>query len=165
MTEGAIRLYRYRWVILFIFFMITALIEIQWIMLAPVTKEAVAFYKVSELQIAFLSMIFMIVYVFMSVPASYIIDTWGIRTGIGIGAILTGTFSLLKGFYPSSYAILCVSQTGLAVAQPFILNATTRLAARWFPINERATAAGISTLGQYIGIIIAMVATSPPFKT
>lgn len=159
MADEEIRLYRYRWVILFIFFMITALVEIQWIMLAPVTREAVVFYKVSELQIAFLSMIFMIVYVFMSVPASYIIDTWGIRTGIGIGAVLTGTFSLLKGFYPSSYTILCVSQTGLAVAQPFILNATTRLAARWFPINERATAAGISTLGQYIGIIIAMVAT------
>lgn len=159
MNDDVIRLYRYRWVILSIFFMITALIEVQWIMLAPVTREAVAFYGVSELRIAFLSMIFMIVYVFMSVPASYIIDTWGIRTGIGIGAAFTGAFSLLKGFYPSSYTVLCVSQAGLAVAQPFILNATTRLAAKWFPINERATAAGISTLGQYIGIIAAMVAT------
>lgn len=159
MTNESIRLYSYRWVILFIFFMITALIEIQWIMLAPVTKEAVAFYNVSELQIAFLSMIFMIVYIFMSVPASYIIDKWGIRIGIGIGAALTGVFSLVKGIYPSNYTILCISQTGLAVAQPFILNATTRLAAKWFPINERATAAGISTLGQYIGIIIAMIAT------
>jgi len=159
MTADTIRLYRYRWVILLIFFMITALIEIQWIMLAPVTKESVAFYNVSELQIAFLSMIFMIVYIFMSVPASYIIDTWGIRIGIGIGALFTGVFSLVKGIYPSDYNVLCISQTGLAIAQPFILNATTRLAAKWFPIDERATAAGISTLGQYVGIIIAMVAT------
>ncbi|HDP79700.1 MAG TPA: MFS transporter, partial [Spirochaetes bacterium] len=107
----------------------------------------------------FLSMIFMLVYVFVSIPASWVIDTKGVRLGVGIGAALTGVFGLLKGFYAENYVMISVSQFGLAVAQPFILNAYTRLASRWFPIEERATATGIAALAQYIGIIIAMAAT------
>jgi predicted MFS family arabinose efflux permease len=159
MDDEKIRIYRYRWIVLAVFFLLNTVIEIQWIMLAPITKEAAGFYMVSELQVAFLSIIFMLVYIFISMPASYIIDTYGIRIGIGFGAVLTGVFGLMKGVFASSYGLLCVSQVGLAVAQPFILNAYTKLAAQWFPIHERATATGISSLGQYIGIIIAMAAT------
>jgi len=156
MNTDGIKLYKYRWLVLFVYFLLTAVIEIQWIMIAPVTGDAVKFYNVSELEIGLLSMIFMIVYIIISIPVSYIIDTWGIKIGIGIGALLTGIFGFTKGMYADSYTILCVTQVGLAVAQPFILNACTRLAAEWFPVNERATAAGISTLGQYVGIIIVM---------
>lgn len=156
MTADEIKLYKYRWAILGVFFLLNAVIEIQWILLAPITGDAVKFYGVSELQIGLLSIIFMLIYIIISIPVSYIIDTWGIRIGIGIGALLTGTFGFTKGIYAENYTIMCVTQVGLAVAQPFILNACTRLASEWFPVNERATATGIGTLGQYVGIIIVM---------
>jgi hypothetical protein len=52
-----------------------------------------------------------------------------------------------------------IAQIGLAVAQPFILNAVTALSVRWFPLRERATAAGLSALAQYLGILTAMIVT------
>ncbi len=151
--------YRYRWVILALFALLNLVLQMHWVALAPVTREAAEFYHVSTLSIAFQSMMFMLVYIVVGLPASYIIDTYGIRIGIGIGAALTGIFALAKGLNASSYAWVTLSQLGLAIAQPFILNASTRVSAVWFPINERATATGIAALAQYVGIIVAMAAT------
>jgi sugar phosphate permease len=104
-------------------------------------------------------MCFMIVYLIISIPASYFIDTYGIRAGVGIGVAFTGIFGLLRGLVPSSYTMILVSQIGIAIGQPFILNAITKVAARWFPIKERATASGLGTLAMYLGILIAMILT------
>ncbi len=162
--EQNIKVYSYRWVVLFVYFLINALMQIQWIAFAPITSEAVAFYKVPALQIDLLSLIFMIVYLFVSFPASYIIDTWGIRTGIGIGAALMGIFGLMKGIYGANYDMVIIAQIGIAVGQPFILNSVTKVGVRWFPLHERATQAGISVLAQFVGIIIAMALTPILFK-
>ena len=146
----------YRWVVLAVFAMINIVVEIHWIMFAPVTGEAAAFYHVSVLQIGMLSMLFMLIYIVMSVPASYVIDTWGLRAGLSIGAALIAVFALLKAAYPDRYHVVLVAQIGLAVAQPFILNAITKVGANWFPFEERVMASGLGTLAQYIGIILAM---------
>jgi len=164
MEQSDIKVYSYRWVVLLVFFIINALMQLQWITFAPITSEAVAFYKVPSLQIDLLSLIFMIVYIFVSIPASYIIDTWGIRIGIGIGALLMGVFGFMKGFYGASYDMVVIAQIGIAVGQPFVLNSITKVGVRWFPLHERATQAGISVLAQFLGIIIAMALTPPLFK-
>lgn len=116
-------------------------------------------YEASPFQIDLLSIVFMGVFLLVCIPASYIIDTYGCRIGIGIGAVLTGLFGLLKGVFAADYTMVLVAQMGLAVAQPFLLNPVTKLAGQWFPINERAMAVGLATLAQFLGIIIAMVAT------
>jgi cyanate permease len=59
--------------------------------------------------------------------------------------------------------LLLLAQIGIAIGQPFILNAITKLAARWFPIGERATAAGLGTLAMYVGILAGMTLT--PYLT
>jgi MFS family permease len=138
--------------------------QAQWITFAPITSEAVTFYNVSPMQIDLLSLIFMVVYLFVSFPASYIIDTWGIRIGIGIGVLLMGVFGFMKGFYGHSYNMVVLAQIGIAFGQPFVLNSVTKVGVRWFPLHERATQAGISVLAQFVGIILAMVLTPFLFK-
>lgn len=162
--EQNFKVYSYRWVVLLVYFLLNALMQVQWITFAPITSEAVSFYHVPALQIDLLSLIFMIVYIFVSIPASYIIDTWGIRIGIGIGAVLLGVFGFIKGFYGSSYSMVVIAQIGIAIGQPFVLNSVTKVGVRWFPLKERATQAGISVLAQFVGIIVAMAATPPLFK-
>ena len=162
--EKDFQVYGYRWVILLLFVLINLLLQIQWITFASITSEAKEFYNVSALQIDFLSLIFMIVYIFISIPASYIIDTWGIRIGIGIGAALLGFFGLMKGIYGASYNLVVVAQIGIAVGQPFILNAVTKVGVRWFPLPERATQAGLAVLAQFLGILLAMAFTPFLFK-
>jgi len=159
MAKPEIKVYGYRWVVLFIFAVINAVMQLQWLTFAPIAREARLVYNVSAMQIDFLSMIFMLVFLVVCIPASYVIDTYGIRKGVGFGALLVGIFGLMKGIYALNYTLVVVAQIGLAVAQPFILNATTRVAVNWFPIQERATAVGIAILSQFLGIIAVMIAT------
>ena len=149
----------YRWVVLLVFSIINAVMQVQWLTFAPVAREARLVYGVTALQIDLLSMIFMGVFILICIPASYVIDTFGIRIGVGAGAVLMAVFGLLKGLYAHNYTMVVVSQIGLAVAQPFILNSATKVAGCWFPVEERATAVGIATLSQFIGIIGAMIVT------
>lgn len=159
MNETGGTVYGYRWVILAVVALISALIEVQWLTFAPIAREAREVYQVSALQIDALSLVFMGVFLVVCLPASYVIDTFGIRVGIGFGALLTGVFGLMKAYFATDYTLVFVAQIGLAVAQPFIINAATKVAGQWFPVNERAIAVGVATLAQFVGIIVVMIAT------
>lgn len=159
MEQTNFKVYAYRWVVLLAYMIVVAVNQLTWITFAPITGKAAEFYGVSDLSIGSLSMCFMIVYILVSIPASWAIDTYGIRIAVGIGTILTGVFGLLRGLAAKSYTWVLISQIGLAVGQPFILNAITKVAARWFPMNERATASGLGTLAMYLGISIGLVLT------
>ncbi|MFA6743311.1 MAG: MFS transporter [Candidatus Neomarinimicrobiota bacterium] len=163
MEETSYKVYRYRWIVLLIFMGVIVVNQLLWITFASITGSAAAFYGVSDLSIGLLSMSFMIVYIIVSIPASWVIDTYGIRVAIGIGAALTGIFGLLRGLLATSYSWVLVAQIGVAIGQPFILNAVTKVAARWFPIQERATASGLGSLAMYLGIVIGLVLT--PYLT
>ena len=163
MQENNFKVYGYRWVMLCIYMFIVAVNQLLWITFAPITSAATVYYGVSDLQIGILSMCFMIVFILVSIPASWIIDTYGIKIGVGIGALLTGAFGLLRGLVTTDYNLLLLSQIGIAVGQPFLLNAITKLAARWFTIDKRATASGLGTLAMYVGILLGMTLT--PYLT
>ncbi|MBU2645788.1 MFS transporter [bacterium] len=159
MEKATYTVYKYRWVVLFFYSMMQCVMQMLWITFAPITSEATAFYGVSALQIGFLSMVFMIVYLFVSIPASWAIDTFGIHKGVGFGVVLTGIFAMMRGFSGNNFTWVLASMIGIAVAQPFILNSLTAMAARWFPLEERATAAGIASLFLFIGIMAGLALT------
>lgn len=159
MDDSAIRGCKYRFVILILFMLVTAMNQLLWISFAPVTGQAAAFYGVSNLAIGLLSLVFMVVFIVVSIPASWILDTYGIRLGVGIGAVLTGGFGLLRGFLAKDYTGVLISQIGIAVGQPFILNAIAKVSGRWFPVRERATATGLGSLAMYAGIFAGLALT------
>ena len=159
MEQNSFEVYPYRWVVLLAFMTIIAVNQLLWITFAPITSNAVQYYGVSELGIGLLSLSFMIVYILVSFPASWVIDTYGIRIGVGIGAALTGIFGLMRGLVASDYKLVLVAQIVIAIGQPFILNAVTTVAARWFPREERATATGLGSLAIYLGILVGLVLT------
>ena len=159
MSQNTFKVYGYRWVILLTFMLAVLFNQLLWITFAPITGSAAAFYGVSDLSIGLLSMSFMIVYLVVSIPASWVIDTYGFRTAVGIGAALTGIFGLMRGLVASNYTLVLVAQIGIAIGQPFILNALTKVAARWFPLQERGTASGLGSLAIYVGILIGLALT------
>lgn len=67
--ENGFRTYGYRWVMLAVYMLAIAVNQIMWITFAPITIDATVFYGVSDLKIGILSMSFMIVYLFVSIPA------------------------------------------------------------------------------------------------
>lgn len=159
MENSQVRVYGYRWIMLAAFMLVVAANQLLWITFASVTGDAARFYGVSDLAIGLLSMIFMIVFIIASIPASWVIDTYGIRIGVGIGAALTGLFGLLRGLFAADYTGVLIAQIGIAVGQPFVLNAIAKIAGRWFPLNERATATGMGTLAIYLGIFVGLTLT------
>jgi cyanate permease len=158
-SQAEFKVYPYRWVVLAVFMAVVLVNQLAWITFAPITGVAAAYYGVSDLSIGLLSMSFMLVFIFVSIPASWVIDTYGFRVGVGIGAVLTGVFGLLRGLGGQNYTLVLIAQIGIAVGQPFILNALTKVAARWFPLPERATAAGLGSLAMYLGIVLGMALT------
>ena len=159
METANFKVYKYRWIMLSVYMLIIIVNQLLWITFAPITAAATQFYGVSDIQIGMLSMCFMIVFIIVSIPASWIIDAYGIKIGVGIGAVLTGIFGMMRGMVGTDYQWLLIAQIGIAVGQPFLLNAITKLAARWFPMAERATASGLGTLAMYIGVLAGMLLT------
>jgi sugar phosphate permease len=159
MEASAYRVHRYRWVILVAFMFAVAFNQLLWITFAPITSASAAHFGVSSLAIGLLSLSFMATYLVVSIPASWVIDTFGFRTAVAIGALLTGVFGLMRGLVATSYTLVLIAQIGIAVGQPFILNAVTKVSARWFPLKERATAAGMGSLAAYVGILAGLVLT------
>jgi MFS family permease len=153
------KLYGYRWVVLAVFMFINLTIQMLWITYAPITGPAAKFYGVTDLQIGFLAMTFMIAFIPLSIPVSWVIDTYGFRLAVSIGAVLMGIFGLLRGFAGTNYSLVLWSTVGIAASQPFLLNAWTKVPANWFAIEERATAVGIVTLGNLIGTALGLVLT------
>jgi cyanate permease len=149
----------YRWLVLAVFMLVAFINQASWITFAPITGEAARHYGTSDLVIGLLSMVFMIVYVLLAIPSAWVIDSRGFRLAVGVGALLTALGALGRGAFASNLALVFVAQLVIAAGQPLILGSITRLAACWFPVEERATAAGLATLSIYLGILAAMLLT------
>lgn len=164
-SDQSYKVYPRRWLVLAVFMFINLTIQILWISYAPITGIAASFYKVTDLQIGFLAMTFMIAFIPLSIPVSWLIDTIGFRISVSIGAVLMGIFGLVRGFSGTDYKLVLISTIGIAIAQPFLLNAWTKIAANWFGINERATAVGLVTLSGLVGTAMGMVITPVLIET
>lgn len=159
MNDKAFRVYGYRWVVLGVFMFINLTIQVLWIAYAPITGPAAKFYGVSDLQIGLLAMSFMLAFIPLSIPVSWAIDTYGFRKTVSLGAIIMGVFGVARGLAGADYTLVLISTIGLAISQPFLLNAWTKVPAQWFAIEERATAVGLVTLANLVGTALGMVLT------
>ena len=88
------KVYGYRWVVLILFGLVTLINQVIWITFAAITPKAMTFYGQSKNAIFWLSLVFMIVYLPMNIPAAKALDKFGLKWGVGIGVVLTGVFGI-----------------------------------------------------------------------
>ncbi len=149
----------YRWVVLAVTTLVNLTIQVLWIGYAPITGPAASFYGVGDVAVGLFAMSFMLAFIPLSLPASWLIDTRGFRFAVGLGSIVMGTCGVLRGLAGDSYALAMAATVGIAAAQPLLLNAWTTMPAKWFPREQRATAVGVITLGNLVGTAVGMVAS------
>ena len=101
MAETKTIIYPYRWVVLSVFSFLNITIQILWISFASITLPAARFYNVGDLQIGMLAMVFMIVFIPLSLPVSWMIDTLGFRKSVNIGALIMAVFEFCVVFLPA----------------------------------------------------------------
>lgn len=147
----------YRWVVLFATVPVVIATEMMWLTFSPIASVVEASYGVSNFAVNMLATSYMIMFIICCIPASYVIDRFGFRVSLIIGGLLTGIFGFTRAAFSDSFLLITISQFLVAAGQPFLLNVTTKVAANWFPFEERATADGILTMAQYLGFAIPMV--------
>ena len=159
MENRGFRVYGYRWIVLAVYMLVNLTVQLLWIAYAPITAQAAAFYGRSELAIGFLAMVFMIGFVPLSIPLSWLIDRFGFYRSVAAGSVIVGACALARGFAGTNYALVLAATIGIAAAQPFFLNSWTKVSALWFPAGERATAVGLITLANLVGTALGLVLT------
>lgn len=147
----------YRWVVLIATIPIIISTEMVWLTFSPIASVIAEHYGVSGFAVDMLATSYMLMFIVFCLPAAYVIDRFGFRRSLIIGALLTGIFAVTRAAFAGSFAAVAVSQFIIAIGQPFLLNITTKAAANWFPFEERATADGILTMAQYVGFTVPMV--------
>ena len=157
--HSAVKSYGYRWVVLAVWMFVNILMQALWICYSPVSSQAAQVWGVSEFWVGFLAMSFMYVYVVMSLPASWVIEKYGFSFAVAVSGVVMGAAALIKGIFPLNYTVVLSCQIAMAIVQPLMVNSGTKLAARWFPIQERATVVGIGSLGPFIGQAFGLMAT------
>lgn len=159
MDESGYRVFGYRWVVMAVYMAVNATIQVLWISYAPVAAAASALYGVSEMQIGLFAMVFMIAFIPLSLPASWLIDRFGAARTVGAAVIAVAAFGVLRGLAGPDYMLALIASCGIAAVQPFLLNSWTKMPAAWFPVGERATAVGMLTLASIVGTALGLVVT------
>jgi len=77
-------------------------------------------------------MSYMVMYIFVNFPSNWVLDMKGIKKGVVVGAVLTALGSGVRCLIDFDFSFMIIGQVLCAIAQPFILNAPTKIAARWF---------------------------------
>lgn len=149
-----------KWLVLVAFMFAAGLNQALWLNFAPLLTLVQTRYSVSETVASLLVLVFPLVYVLLSVPAGVWTDKRGYRFTLVFGAVVQAAFACLR-IYDSNFWVLVVAQTGIAVAQPFIVNSISKLVADWFPPETSALATGLGTMGMFLGMAAGMAATPP----
>ena len=159
------KIYKYRWVVLAIYMYVAALTQLYWLNFAAIDTYIEELLGIPASSVMWFTWVFPLIQVLLTMPAGVIIDKRGFKYGIGIGVLFTGVFAMLRLLNPSSYAVLLISQIGISIGQPFVLNGITKLAVTWFPKKEEATAVGLGSLALFIGMMVAGGATPALVQT
>jgi FLVCR family feline leukemia virus subgroup C receptor-related protein len=155
------RLYRRRWVMVLLFASYSLTNSYQWIHLSIIGDKILFFYNESlpdsqyqqEVALDWLSMVYMLAYVPLIFPVTWLLDKKGLRIVAIIGSLLNAVGAWVKcaSIRPDLFAVLMFAQTICSIAQVFILGIPARVAAVWFGPNEVSTATSIGVFGNQLG--------------
>ncbi|WP_117208599.1 MFS transporter [Allorhizocola rhizosphaerae] len=151
---------RGRWLMLAAFGTLVAGSQILWLSFAPITSQAHEALGVSEGAIGDLAVINPLMFVLLAIPAGRWTDR-RFGAALATGALLTALGASLRLVDPSSYAWMLAGQFVLSAGQPLVLNASTKVAARYFPPAERTAAISVASAAQFVGILVAAMTGAP----
>jgi len=149
------RLYGYRWVILVVYAIATLCNDIGLFSFASIADTTMKAYGISETTFLISSMVNVIVYLPMTVPASYILNKYGAGVGITIAMGLTIVGCWIAVLINYGFWITIVGQIIMSMGQPLILNCVSQVSNTWFAQGERAYNTTLASIAVPAGLIAA----------
>ena len=132
---------------------------INWLTFAAIFKYAAEYYNVTPIEINYIGIAFSIGAVVGAPFGMFVMDTFSLREALWLGTILNciGTvIRVLSAYLPMTvpylgYGVAMLGQFIIALAQPYGLYAPAKVAAVWFPDNERVLANSIVSMSGMMG--------------
>ncbi|XP_052087273.1 feline leukemia virus subgroup C receptor-related protein 2-like [Mytilus californianus] len=161
------QVYKRRWIILFLFSFVSLTNSFQWLHLNIIGDVLLNYYNASlpedkfqqETALDWLSMVYMLAYIPLIFPLTWLLDKKGLRVVIICGSFLNAVGAWIKVacVSPDRFALLMFGQSVCSVAQVFILGIPARLAAIWFGPNQVSTATSLGVFGNQIGAAVGFL--------
>ncbi|XP_069811091.1 choline/ethanolamine transporter FLVCR1 [Dendropsophus ebraccatus] len=153
------RLYRRRFAVLAVFSLYSLVNAFQWIQYSILASIFTDFYRVSNQDIDWLSMVYMVAYIPLIFPATWLLDTRGLRLTALLGAGLNclGAWVKCASARPDLFPVTVLAQVLCSVAQVFILGLPSHVASVWFGPKEVSTACATAVLGNQFGTAIGFL--------
>ncbi|KAM7395936.1 hypothetical protein PAMA_007284 [Pampus argenteus] len=153
------RLYRRRFAVLTVFSLYSLVNAFQWIQYSIITNVFMQYYGVSSSSVDWLSIVYMVAYVPLIFPATWLLDRKGLRLTALLGAGLNCAGAWLKcaSVSPELFGVTVTAQVICSVAQVFILGLPSRIASVWFGPREVSTACATAVLGNQLGTAIGFL--------
>ncbi len=159
-TDSLTRARASRWTVLAGYSLLAASTQLLWLSFAPITTQAHHALGVSEGAVGDLAGIFPLLYVALALPAGRWLDL-RFERALPAGALLTAGGALLRLAGPGSYGWILAGQVVIAAGQPLVLNSITKVAARYFPEQERTAAISVGSVALFAGILGAVLSGGP----
>ncbi len=146
------RLYCRRFAVLAVFSLYSLVNAFQWIQYSIITNIFMDYYNVSSITIDWLSVVYMVAYVPLIFPATWLLDKKGLRMTALLGAGLNALGAWVKcaSVGPGLFWVTMTAQIICSVAQVFILGLPSRIASVWFGPREVSTACATAVLGNQV---------------
>ena len=134
--------------------MLAGATQLLWLTFAPLTTASAHRYHVSETAIGLLAEIFPLLYVVLALPAGRLLDR-AFHRWLAVGAVLTALGGLARLVAPD-FAWALLGQLLVAVAQPLVLNAVTKVASEHLPPRLRPHGIAVGSAGIFLGMLLAL---------
>jgi predicted MFS family arabinose efflux permease len=134
---------------------VAAALQLLWLTYAPIDTDSAHRYHVSVGAIGWLSEIFPLLFVLLSLPAGLLIDR-SLRGSLAAGATLVAVGGSVR-LVQETFAWAMVGQVLVAVAQPIVVSAVSKLAAEHLPRERRALGIAIGSGGNFAGMLAAVI--------
>lgn len=154
------RLFLRRFAVLAVFSLYSLVNAFQWIQYSIIANVFTQFYDVTNVMVDWLSIVYMLAYVPLIFPATWLLDRRGLRLTalLGSGLNCAGAWLKCASVSPDRFGVTMTAQVVCSVAQVFILGLPSRIASVWFGPSEVSTACATAVLGNQVSCY------TPPYR-
>ena len=143
------------WPVIAAYALVCAATQILWLTYAAITTETARRYGVSVSAVGWLAEIFPLLYVVLAIPAGILLDRW-FRPTLAAGGALVALGGVVR-LGGETFAWAMAGQVLVAIAQPIVLSAVSKLAGEYLPADQRASGISVGSAGNFVGMLLALL--------
>jgi predicted MFS family arabinose efflux permease len=143
------------WRVIVAYGLVCAATQVLWLTYAAITTETARRSGVSVSAVGWLAEIFPLLYVALAIPAGILLDRW-FRPALAAGGALVALGGLVR-LGSETFAWAMAGQVMVAIAQPLVLSAVSKLAGEYLPADQRASGIAVGSAGSFVGMLLALV--------